>query len=106
MPATPRSWRRGAWTARPPGRQHRRGELPAGEFVNESVISTRFTGRVRARTRVGDRGAIVPAITGRAWITGVHQLVVDPDDPFPEGFQLPDTWGPGARESLLGRPRN
>jgi proline racemase len=82
-----------------------RGELPAGEFVNESVISTIFRGRVRARTRVGDREAIVPAITGRAWITGVHQLVVDPDDPFPEGFQLPDTWGPGARESLLGRPQ-
>jgi proline racemase len=83
-----------------------RGELAEGdELVNESVITTRFLGRILARTRVGDRDAIVPSITGRAWITGFHQLVVDPGDPFPEGFQLPDTWGPGARESLLGRPR-
>jgi proline racemase len=80
-----------------------RGEAPE-EFVNESVISTRFSGRIAGRTRVGAHEAIVPAITGRAWITGFHQLVVDPGDPFPEGFQLPDTWGPGARESLLGRP--
>jgi proline racemase len=83
-----------------------RGELAVGdELVNESVITTRFVGRILARTRVGDRDAIVPSITGRAWITGFHQLVVDPGDPFPEGFQLPATWGPGARESLLGRPR-
>jgi proline racemase len=81
-----------------------RGEIEDGaEFVNESVISTRFVGRILRRTRVGDRDAIVPAITGRAWITGFHQLVVDPADPFPEGFQLPDTWGAGAPE-LLGRP--
>jgi proline racemase len=82
-----------------------RGEIEEGaEFVNESVISTRFVGRVVGRTRVGDRDAIVPAVSGRAWITGFHQLVVDPTDPFPEGFQLPDTWGAGVRESLLGRP--
>jgi proline racemase len=81
-----------------------RGEIEDGaEFVNESVISTRFLGRILRRARVGDRDAIVPAITGRAWITGFHQLVVDPADPFPEGFQLPDTWGAGAPE-LLGRP--
>ena len=74
-----------------------RGAIGDGdELVNESVISTRFVGRIVGRTRVGDRGAIVPAISGRAWITGFHQLVVDPTDPFPEGFQLPDTWGAGA----------
>jgi proline racemase len=82
-----------------------RGEIEEGaELVNESVISTRFVGRIVGRARVGDREAIVPAITGRAWITGFHQLVVDPADPFPEGFQLPDTWGAGAREALFGRP--
>jgi proline racemase len=74
------------------------------ELVNESVISTRFVGRIVGRTSVGEHEAIVPAISGRAWITGFHQLVVDPADPFPEGFQLPDTWGAGAREALLGRP--
>jgi proline racemase len=82
-----------------------RGEIEGGaEFVNESVISTRFVGRITGRTRVGGLEAIVPAISGRAWLTGFHQLVVDPADPFPEGFQLPDTWGAGSREALLGRP--
>lgn len=82
-----------------------RGEIEDGQpFVNESVISTRLTGRIVDRTTVGDRDAIVPAITGRSWITGIHQLVLDPTDPFPEGFQLPDTWGAGPRETLLGRP--
>jgi proline racemase len=82
-----------------------RGEIDDGaELVNESIISTRFVGRIARRTRVGDRDAIVPTVSGRAWITGFHQVVVDPSDPFPEGFQLPDTWGAGAREALLGRP--
>jgi proline racemase len=65
------------------------------EFVNESVIGTRFVGRIVGRTTVGGVEAIVPAISGRAWITGIHQFVLDPDDPFPEGFRLPDTWGAG-----------
>jgi proline racemase len=82
-----------------------RDEIDDGaEFVNESVISTHFVGRIVGRTRVGERDAVVPAITGRSWITGFHQLVLDPTDPFPEGFQLPDTWGAGSREALLGRP--
>jgi proline racemase len=82
-----------------------RGEVEDGaELVNESVISTRFVGRIVGRTRVGASEAIVPAVSGRAWITGFHQLVVDPADPFPEGFQLPDTWGAGARVALLGPP--
>jgi proline racemase len=71
-----------------------RGEL-GEELINESVISTRFVGREARRTTVGDRQAIVPAISGRAWITGFHQLVLDPHDPYPEGFRLSDTWGAG-----------
>jgi proline racemase len=82
-----------------------RGDIEDGaELVNESVISTHFVGRITGHTRVGDLDAIVPAISGRAWITGFHQLIVDPADPFPEGFQLPDTWGAGPREAPLGRP--
>jgi proline racemase len=82
-----------------------RGEIEDGaELVNESVVSTRLVGRIAGQTRVGDLDAIVPAISGRAWITGFHQLVLDPSDPFPQGFQLPDTWGAGSREGLLGRP--
>jgi proline racemase len=57
------------------------------------------------RTKVGELDAVVPAITGRAWITGFHQLVVDPTDPLAAGFKLPDTWGPGSRDGTLN-PRN
>src|SRR4051812_14545925 len=63
------------------------------EYVAESVIGTRFSGRVVSRTSVGGIAAIVPEISGRAWITGFHQLVVDPSDPLRDGFTLPDTWG-------------
>jgi proline racemase len=68
---------------------HARGELAVGEdFVNESVIGTRFTGRVLEETTVAGRPAIVPEISGRAWITGTGTYVLDPRDPFPAGFSL------------------
>jgi proline racemase len=71
------------------------------QYVAESVIDTTFSGRIVGRARVGERDAVVPAITGRAWITGFHQLVVDPTDPLAGGFTLPDTWGAGRREGVL-----
>ena len=68
---------------------HARGELALGEeFVNASIIDTRFTGRLVAETIVGGRPAVVPEITGRAWITGTGQYGLDPEDPFPAGFAL------------------
>ena len=68
---------------------HARGELAVGDtFVNESVIGTRFTGRIVEETVVDGRTAIVPEVTGRAWITGVGQYLLDPSDPFPAGFRL------------------
>jgi proline racemase len=68
---------------------HARGELDIGApFVNESVIGTRFTGRLVAEARVGGRPAVVPEITGRAWITAMGQYLLDAEDPFPEGFAL------------------
>jgi proline racemase len=70
-------------------------------YVAESVLDTRFSGRIARRTTVGDLEAIVPAISGRAWITGFHQLVVDPSDPLAGGFTLPDTWGSGQRAGTL-----
>src|SRR4029077_1541312 len=57
-------------------------------FVHESVIGTTFTGRVAARTMVGEYPAIVPEIQGSAWITGEHIFVVDPDDPLEKGFSV------------------
>jgi proline racemase len=68
---------------------HARGELATGEaFVNESLIGTRFTGRVAEETTVGGLPAIVPEITGRAWVTGMGQYLLDASDPFPAGFAL------------------
>jgi proline racemase len=57
-------------------------------LTNISLIGTQFTGRVVERTTVAGREAIVPEITGRAWITGTGEYVLDPDDPFPAGFTL------------------
>ncbi|MEO6089453.1 MAG: proline racemase family protein [Umezawaea sp.] len=68
---------------------HARGELDLGvDFVNESLLGTRFTGRLVRTDRVGDVDAVVPTVTGRAWITGMAQYLLDPTDPFPEGFVL------------------
>ncbi|GAA3447425.1 proline racemase family protein [Planomonospora venezuelensis] len=68
---------------------HARGELaPGADFVNESFIGTRFTGRVVGETSVAGRPAVIPAITGRAWVTGTAQYFLDPRDPFPEGFLM------------------
>lgn len=66
---------------------HARGELDLdADFVNESLIGSTFTGRLAGETSVGDFGAVVPIVTGRAWITGTAQYMLDPTDPFPAGF--------------------
>ncbi|MFL6112467.1 MAG: proline racemase family protein [Catenulispora sp.] len=68
---------------------HARGELALDtDFVNESFIGTRFIGRLVAETEVAGRPAVVPTVTGRAWITGTAQYFLDPTDPFPAGFLL------------------
>jgi proline racemase len=68
---------------------HARGQLALGqEFVNESIIGSRFTGRLLEEARVGSVPAVVPEVSGRAWITGMAQYLLDPSDPFPAGFVL------------------
>lgn len=68
---------------------HARGLLELGaDFVNESFIGTEFTGRLVGQTTVGGLPAVVPTVTGRAWITGTAQYFLDPTDPFPGGFLL------------------
>jgi proline racemase len=68
---------------------HARGQLALDQpFVNESVIGSRFTGRLVEQVAVGSIAAVVPEITGRAWITGLGQYLLDPTDPFPQGFSL------------------
>jgi len=72
---------------------HARGQLGAGEtMTHASPIGSTFDGRIVAETSVGGRPAIIPAIRGRAFVTGITQVLVDPDDPFPEGYLLSDTW--------------
>ncbi len=76
---------------------HARGEIaPGGTLIHESVIGSRFTASVAGTTTVGGRPAIVPRLSGRAWITGIGHYGRDPTDPFAQGFVLADTWGIGA----------
>ena len=75
---------------------HARGELAVGEpFQGRSLIDSRFDCMIDGETDVNGTPAIFPAISGRAWITGTHQHMLDPDDPWPSGYRLSDTW-PGA----------
>ena len=68
---------------------HARGLIEVGESITfQSIIDTKFVGRIRGLDKVGDYEAVLPNIRGRAWITGEKQLRLDPDDPFPTGFVI------------------
>ena len=83
-----------------------RGEIAVGdEIVNESILGTSFRAQLRRTTTVGSTDAIVPAISGRSWITGHYQAVLRQDDPFPEGYQLSDTWGTMELSKLINPGR-
>ena len=72
---------------------HARGEMRVGDhFIGRSIIGSRFDCRILEETEIAGRAAIVPSIRGRAWITGTQQLMLDPDDPWPLGYRLTDTW--------------
>jgi len=75
---------------------HARGRLRLGElFPHEGILGTIFTGRLVREVMVGSHRAVVPTISGQAWITGLSQYVVDAEDPFPTGFTVGDIWGRG-----------
>ena len=83
---------------------HARGILQAGDrFIGRSIIGSRFGCRVAEETTLAGRPAIVPEITGRAWITGMHQHMLDPADPWPHGYKLSDTW-PHERTDMTTVP--
>lgn len=66
-----------------------KGELEIGqEFVYESIINTKFTGVAAERTKIGEYDGIIPKVTGRAFITGFNQFVIDEEDPVKYGFTL------------------
>ena len=70
-----------------------KGLTKVGEtFIGRSIIESRFLGRIEEIAEVGTRPAIIPSISGRAWITGQSTLMLDPDDPWPGGYRLSDTW--------------
>jgi trans-L-3-hydroxyproline dehydratase len=72
---------------------HARAEMTVGEtYVGRSIIGSEFRCSIDAVTKIGKRDAIYPLISGRAWITGTHQLMLAPSDPWPGGYRLSDTW--------------
>ena len=72
---------------------HAQGEIVTGKlFVLESIIDSEFRSRVVEATAVGGGPAMVPEVSGRARLTGISHYGVDPEDPFPEGYRLNDTW--------------
>jgi proline racemase len=74
-----------------------RGMVGVGDqLVMRSIIDSEFVGTVTAQTAVGDRAAIVPTVSGTAWITGTHIHTLDPTDPWPRGYRLSDTWPAGS----------
>ena len=76
---------------------HAKGQLGEGEtFIGTSIIGSEFHGQIEKSVDLEGQPAIIPSISGRAWITGVHQHILDPNDPWPEGYRLSDTW-PNAK---------
>ena len=78
---------------------HAKGLMQQGErYIGRSIIESRFLGEIAGLATVGNHAAIIPTITGRAWITGQSTLMLDPDDPFADGYKLTDTWPKDAEE--------
>lgn len=76
---------------------HARGLLKVGEtFIHKSIIGTEFVNHITGTTKVGDRDAVLTTVKGRAWITGTRQVMLDPTDPFPQGFRVGDQWHVGT----------
>jgi proline racemase len=77
-----------------------RGLMTEGDVYRaRSIIGSEFVCRIARPTTIGGRPGIVPVISGRAWITGVSQYILDPADPWPSGYRLSDTW-PRIREAI------
>ncbi|MDO5642120.1 MAG: proline racemase family protein [Paracoccus sp. (in: a-proteobacteria)] len=73
---------------------HAKGQMGESDRLTvRSLIGSSFGGRILGQATVGARRAIRPEISGRGWITGTHQHMLDPSDPWPEGYRLSDTWG-------------
>jgi proline racemase len=72
---------------------HAKGKLGLNQLFNhEGILGTLFAGKLIEETRIGTYRAVVPTIGGTAWITAINQFVVDPSDPYPDGFTVGDIW--------------
>ena len=72
---------------------HARGQLAINEeYLSTSLINSEFHAKILNTVNIADQTAVIPSISGRAWITGIHQYLLDPSDPFPTGYTLSDTW--------------
>ena len=72
---------------------HAQGRMKPGDVYRaRSIIGSEFVCGIESTTSLGEKEAIVPTVSGRAWITGTHQLMLDPDDPWPAGYRVADTW--------------
>ena len=70
-----------------------KGHMQVGDaYLARSIIGSEFLGRIEADTTLGGRPAIIPSISGRAWISGRRTEMLDPSDPWPQGYKLSDTW--------------
>ncbi len=92
----------GTGTAARLAAMHARGELGTGRrYEMLSAIGSRFVAEVLETTMVGEHPAVVPSISGRAWIHGFSRLGRDRHDPFGAGFTVADTWGTGLEHGSL-----
>jgi proline racemase len=72
---------------------HARGQMKVGDrYIGTSMLGSEFDCRIDAKVDINGKPGISPIISGRAWIIGTKQLMVDPDDPFPAGYRVSDTW--------------
>lgn len=72
---------------------HAQGRMGMGDVYRaRSIIGSEFICGIESTTLLGEKPAIIPTVSGRAWITGTHQLMLDPDDPWPGGYRVADTW--------------
>ena len=70
-----------------------KGEAGPGDtLLARSIIDSEFLGRIEEEVMIGTKAAIRPSISGRAWITGTSRHTLDPQDPWPQGYRLSDTW--------------
>jgi trans-L-3-hydroxyproline dehydratase len=72
---------------------HAKGQLKVGErFIGKSIIGSKFHCHIDREVSIAGRPGVSPIISGQAWITGMHQHMLDPTDPYPSGYRIADTW--------------